>query len=189
MNRLRIGDLGLGALLSVFVLAINVVAVSSELGFIHKSRHVKESDHWRYISMARDPGRTRALSREDTYIWRVAVPAMARGLMTLGVNIHVAFWTLTNLFLFGFLLTTWIYLRDLGFETPYRDNVALRLRLAAHVQEVNDDLARVEQIKRFGVLDAAFSVETGELTPTLKVKRKVVIKKYGNLLDALYEKD
>jgi hypothetical protein len=120
VNRLRIGDVGLGALLSVFVLAINVVTVSSQLGFIHKSRHVKESDHWRYISMARDPGRTKALSREDTYIWRVAVPAMARGLMKAGVNIHVAFWSLTNIFLFGFLLTTWLYLRDLGFETPYR---------------------------------------------------------------------
>ena len=93
VNRLRIGDVGLGALLSVFVLAVNVVTVSSQLGFIHKSRQVKESDHWRYLSMARDPGRTKALSREDTYIWRVAVPAMARGLMKAGVNIHVAFWT------------------------------------------------------------------------------------------------
>jgi hypothetical protein len=120
VDRLRLGDTGLGALLSVFVLAVNVTTVSSQLGFIHKSRQVKESDHWRYLSMARDPGRTRPLSREDTYIWRVAVPMMARGLMKAGVNIHVAFWCLTNVFLFGFLLVTWIYLRDLGFEIPYR---------------------------------------------------------------------
>ena len=120
MSHLRIGDTSLGALVAVFVLAVNVVTVSSQLGFIHKSRHVKESDHWRYISMARDPERTKALSREDTYCWRVAVPVMARGLMRVGMNVHVAFWLLTNAFLFGFLLVTWIYLRDLGFETPYR---------------------------------------------------------------------
>ena len=120
MSHLRIGDTSLGALVAVFVLAVNVLTVSSQLGFIHKSRHVKESDHWRYISMARDPGRTQALSREDTYCWRVAVPVMVRGLMRAGVNIHVAFWVLTNVFLFGFLLVTWVYLRDLGFQVPYR---------------------------------------------------------------------
>jgi hypothetical protein len=129
VSHLRVGDTGLGALLAVLVLALNVLTVSARLGFIHKSRHVKESDHWRYISMARDPGRTQALSREDTYCWRVAVPVMVRGLMRAGVNIHVAFWVLTNLFLFGFLFVTWVYLRDLGFQLPYRVTGLLLLGL------------------------------------------------------------
>jgi hypothetical protein len=45
------------------------------------------------------------------------------------VNIHVAFWVLTNLFLFGFLLVIWIYLRDLGFQLPYRVTGLLLLGL------------------------------------------------------------
>ena len=61
--------------------------------------------------------------------------------------------------------------------------------IRARVDALNGNLASFEQIKRFAILSADFSQETGELTPTLKVKRKVVIQKYGQLLDALYEKD
>jgi long-chain acyl-CoA synthetase len=59
----------------------------------------------------------------------------------------------------------------------------------AGVEEVNRGLASFEQVKKFVVLGKDFSQETGELTPTLKVRRKVVVEKYGRLLDALYEKD
>jgi long-chain acyl-CoA synthetase len=57
------------------------------------------------------------------------------------------------------------------------------------VDGINRGLASFEQVKRFVLLGTDFSQETGELTPTLKVRRKVVIGKYGGLLDALYEKD
>jgi len=61
--------------------------------------------------------------------------------------------------------------------------------IRARVDEINGKLASFEQIKKFAILSSDFSQETGELTPTLKVKRKVVIQKYGRILDALYEKD
>ena len=61
--------------------------------------------------------------------------------------------------------------------------------MRARVEEINRSLAPFEQVKKFVLLGTDFSQETGELTPTLKVKRKVVIQKYGALLDALYEKD
>jgi long-chain acyl-CoA synthetase len=51
---------------------------------------------------------------------------------------------------------------------------------------VNEKYARVEQIKRFAILDHDLSQETGELTPTLKVKRNVVNEKYQELFDRLY---
>jgi long-chain acyl-CoA synthetase len=50
----------------------------------------------------------------------------------------------------------------------------------------NAKYAQVEQIKRFGILENDLSQETGELTPTLKVKRNVVYEKYAAELDALY---
>jgi long-chain acyl-CoA synthetase len=54
------------------------------------------------------------------------------------------------------------------------------------LDEVNGRYARVEQIKRFFILDHDLSQETGELTPTLKVKRAAVTSKYEKEIDELY---
>jgi long-chain acyl-CoA synthetase len=54
------------------------------------------------------------------------------------------------------------------------------------LDEVNARYAKVAQVKRFAILDHDLSVETGELTPTLKVKRRVVEEKYAEILDGLY---
>jgi long-chain acyl-CoA synthetase len=56
----------------------------------------------------------------------------------------------------------------------------------AEVDRANARLAQVEQVKRFVILDHDLSQETGELTPTLKVKRNIVNEKYAGLFDELY---
>jgi len=56
------------------------------------------------------------------------------------------------------------------------------------LDKVNARYANVEQIKKFKILDHDLSQETGELTPTLKVKRNVVYDKYAEELEALYAK-
>ncbi|MCO5314957.1 MAG: long-chain fatty acid--CoA ligase [Solirubrobacterales bacterium] len=63
---------------------------------------------------------------------------------------------------------------------------AVREELEHHIEAVNADLARVEQIKRFHILPADFSQEGGELTPTLKLKRPVVASKYADEIEQLY---
>ena len=55
------------------------------------------------------------------------------------------------------------------------------------LDEVNREFARVEQVKKFTVLPRAFSMDTGELTPTLKVKRKVVNDVWSKEIEAMYE--
>jgi long-subunit acyl-CoA synthetase (AMP-forming) len=55
------------------------------------------------------------------------------------------------------------------------------------LEQVNQNLARVQTIKKFAVLPQDFSIEGGELTPTMKVKRKVVSQKYQNTIEALYQ--
>ena len=64
---------------------------------------------------------------------------------------------------------------------------ALRARVVEAVQRANGKLARVETIKRVYLLDRELSVEEDELTPTLKVKRKNVEKKFAPVFDRLYE--
>ena len=68
-------------------------------------------------------------------------------------------------------------------------NPRVEAMMRVRVDEINRQLASFEQVKKYVLLGTDFTQETGELTPTLKVKRKVVIQKYGSLLDALYEKD
>jgi long-chain acyl-CoA synthetase len=58
--------------------------------------------------------------------------------------------------------------------------------ISQFVSELNRGLASYETIKMFALLPADFAQETGELTPTLKVKRKVVESKYKTVLDGFY---
>ena len=58
--------------------------------------------------------------------------------------------------------------------------------IQAEVDRANSRYAQVEQVKNFVILDHDLSQETGELTPTLKVKRNVVNDKYADLFDSLY---
>ena len=57
----------------------------------------------------------------------------------------------------------------------------------ACVEELNGRLNRWETIKDFRLLDHDLSVEEGELTPSMKVKRKVVEAKYQSLVDSMYD--
>jgi long-chain acyl-CoA synthetase len=59
-------------------------------------------------------------------------------------------------------------------------------RVQAIVDDVNSDRARVEQIKRFRILERDFTQDEGELTPTLKLKRRVVQERYAEEIEALY---
>jgi long-chain acyl-CoA synthetase len=59
-------------------------------------------------------------------------------------------------------------------------------RVERIVEEKNTRLQSYSQIKKFSILASDFSQEGGELTPTLKVKRKVVIEKYRDALESLY---
>jgi long-chain acyl-CoA synthetase len=63
---------------------------------------------------------------------------------------------------------------------------AVRASIEAHIDQINEKFARVEQVKKFEILPADLSQEGGELTPTMKVKRNVVAEKYAAEVEKLY---
>jgi long-chain acyl-CoA synthetase len=81
--------------------------------------------------------------------------------------------------------------RDQGLSFQTREELIELPEVLALFQEkvikVNERLARYEQIKKFRLLPVSFSEETGELTPTQKIKRRVVHKKFEREIDSLYE--
>ncbi len=62
----------------------------------------------------------------------------------------------------------------------------VRELIQAEIDRANEKYAQVEQVKKFVILDHDLTQATGELTPTLKVKRNVVNEKYADMFDALY---
>ena len=69
------------------------------------------------------------------------------------------------------------------------DALTIQSTIQAKIDEVNQSLARVEQVKKFKVLPKPFGIDTGELTPTMKIKRKVVAQKYASEIDSMYGED
>jgi long-chain acyl-CoA synthetase len=62
----------------------------------------------------------------------------------------------------------------------------IRSAIQIQIDEVNKSLARAEQIKKFAVLARPFGIATGELTPTMKVKRKTISQMYEREIEAMY---
>jgi long-chain acyl-CoA synthetase len=66
-------------------------------------------------------------------------------------------------------------------------NATVRAEVERVLALANKELASYETIKQFAILEKDFSIETGELTPKLSVKRKVVNSKYGHIFDGFYD--
>jgi long-chain acyl-CoA synthetase len=73
-------------------------------------------------------------------------------------------------------------------EAEYADKADLQQRLSKAVDKVNADLSVIERIRRFIIADEPFTTDNEQLTPSLKIRRHVIKKVYGERLDALYGK-
>jgi long-chain acyl-CoA synthetase len=80
--------------------------------------------------------------------------------------------------------------KERGIEASGLDELAcheqVRAEIGAAVAAANERLARVEQVKRWRVVPVEWTAESEELTPTLKLRRKVIHTKYGDMLDEMY---
>ena len=68
-----------------------------------------------------------------------------------------------------------------------RDDPTLRAEVQAAIDDANQAVSHAEAIKKFAILDQDFTEADGQLTPTLKVRRHVIMKQYAAQIDALYE--
>jgi len=62
-------------------------------------------------------------------------------------------------------------------------------RIQKEIDKVNQDLSKWEKVKKFKLLEDQFTIENGEITPTLKVKRSVINKKYKEDIDSIYAEE
>ena len=67
-------------------------------------------------------------------------------------------------------------------------DASLRAEIQDAINAVNATVSHAEAIKKFYILDDDFTEESGELTPTMKVKRNVVVQRYSEVLDKLYSR-
>lgn len=65
-------------------------------------------------------------------------------------------------------------------------NEKVKALIYAEIEAANRGFGHVEQVKKFQLLDREWTIEEGELTPTLKVKRKVILSRYGALIEEMY---
>jgi long-chain acyl-CoA synthetase len=81
--------------------------------------------------------------------------------------------------------------RARGIEAPSLADLALHREVLAEVErgvaEANSHLARVEQVRRFKVLPSEWTAQTGELTPTMKRRRRVIVERYAREIEQLYQ--
>jgi len=80
----------------------------------------------------------------------------------------------------------WALENDLVLSAPLHEEPAVRAHVEKVINALNAKQASYSTIKKFAILAQDFTQESGELTPTLKVKRKVCTQKYKALLDSFY---
>ncbi|HEU5449253.1 MAG TPA: AMP-binding protein, partial [Acidimicrobiia bacterium] len=78
------------------------------------------------------------------------------------------------------------FMKEQGLSGPPDKCEEIRAEIQQAIDTVNTEMARVEQIKKFTILPREFSIDEGELTPTLKVKRNVVTEHFEAEIEAMY---
>jgi long-chain acyl-CoA synthetase len=78
------------------------------------------------------------------------------------------------------------YMLEHGLEGDPHNHPHVYDAISAAVTELNQSLARVEQVKKFVILPRALTIEDGELTPTLKVKRNIVAEHFADQIEGMY---
>ena len=85
-------------------------------------------------------------------------------------------------------LQAWAKDHGINYESNQQiiGNEKIKALINAEIGTTNKEFGHVEQVKKFKLLDKEWTIEDGELTPTLKVKRKVILSRYESLVEEMY---
>ena len=88
-------------------------------------------------------------------------------------------------------LIEWAKNNNIEVESPQQivDNSKIKALINAEVERLNKNFGKWEQIKKVSLLTQEWTIEAGELTPTLKVKRKIILHKYQSLVEEMYSNE
>jgi len=85
-------------------------------------------------------------------------------------------------------LKNWCEVKNIEFisrEKAVKNPVIIR-RIRREVERLNQDLGQTEKIKKFRLLDAEWTTNSGEISPTLKLRRKFIVEKYSRIIEETY---
>lgn len=85
-------------------------------------------------------------------------------------------------------LKLWSATKGIAYTTDAEmiKNEAVIKRIQQEIDELNEGFAQYERVKKFALLPKLFSIDGGEITPTMKMKRKIILQKYAAQVDQLY---
>ena len=82
----------------------------------------------------------------------------------------------------------WAREQDIKYNfTELQDNPQFRAAVRAAIDRVNADLSVTEKVRQFEFADEAFTIENGEMTPSMKIRRHVIRERYQARVDGLYK--
>jgi long-chain acyl-CoA synthetase len=85
-------------------------------------------------------------------------------------------------------LRNWCEVKNIEFVSKSQavQNPAIIRRIRRDVERFNQDLGQTEKIKKIRLLDAEWTTDSGEISPTLKLRRKFIIEKYARIIEETY---
>lgn len=86
------------------------------------------------------------------------------------------------------MLESYAHVKELDLKTPadFCRSALIRNLFERQISSATEGLAQFEKVKKFALVESEFTVEGGELTPTMKVKRRVIDEKYKAIIDEMY---
>lgn len=152
---------------------IGILTTAGQLKITDRKKDLIKTANGKYVA----PQKLEGLLKIDSLISQVLIHGDQKKFVTAIISIEEA------------QVQHWASVQKLAYDNILEvyANPAFKMRIQRHIQKVNSELASHEAIKKFEIVSDLWSVENGALTPSLKIKRKFLEKKYQILLAEMNE--
>lgn len=148
------------------------IAEDGQLYLTDRIKELMKTSNGKYIA----PQRVEGILGRSPFIEQVAIVAEGRNYVSALIVPTIS------------AIKSWANTQDIRYQCEselLKDKKVLQ-RIEDSINELQQELARYEQLKKFTLLENPFSIEHGEITPTLKLRRNVIYQKYQHQITAMY---